>query len=93
MKIEVLGTGCAKCSELEAKVKQAVAASGKFVQIEKVIQGKSNDYDVIIAAVSHDKYKDMDEKYFKSLTTDNALFVDIKGIYRNKIDELNYWSL
>ena len=36
MKIEVLGTGCAKCSELEAKVKQAVAQSGKFVQIEKV---------------------------------------------------------
>ncbi len=36
MKIEVLGTGCAKCNELEAKVKQAVAASGKFVQIEKV---------------------------------------------------------
>ena len=36
MKIEVLGTGCAKCNELEAKVKQAVAQSGKFVQIEKV---------------------------------------------------------
>lgn len=36
MKIEVLGTGCTKCNELEAKVKQAVAKSGKFVQIEKV---------------------------------------------------------
>jgi small redox-active disulfide protein 2 len=36
MKIEVLGTGCAKCNELEAKVKEAVAKSGKFVQIEKV---------------------------------------------------------
>ncbi len=36
MKIEILGTGCAKCNELEAKVKQAVAQSGKFVQIEKV---------------------------------------------------------
>ncbi len=36
MKIEILGTGCAKCSELEAKVKEAVAKSGKFVQIEKV---------------------------------------------------------
>ncbi|MGD9971142.1 MAG: thioredoxin family protein [Sulfuricurvum sp.] len=36
MKIEILGTGCAKCNELEMKVKQAVAQSGKFVQIEKV---------------------------------------------------------
>jgi small redox-active disulfide protein 2 len=36
MKIEVLGTGCAKCNQLEAVVKEAVAKSGKFVQIEKV---------------------------------------------------------
>ena len=36
MKIEILGTGCTKCNELEIKVKQAVAQSGKFVQIEKV---------------------------------------------------------
>jgi small redox-active disulfide protein 2 len=36
MKIEILGTGCTKCRELEAKVKEAVAKSGKFVQIEKV---------------------------------------------------------
>lgn len=36
MKIEILGTGCSKCNQLEAVVKQAVAKSGKFVQIEKV---------------------------------------------------------
>ncbi len=36
MKIEVLGTGCAKCKALEEATKQAVAKSGKFVQIEKV---------------------------------------------------------
>lgn len=36
MKIEVLGTGCKKCMELEAVVKQAIAKSGKFVQLEKV---------------------------------------------------------
>ncbi|PLX14365.1 MAG: nucleotide sugar dehydrogenase [Marinilabiliales bacterium] len=53
----------------------------------------ANDYDVIIAAVSHDKYKDLEEEYFKSITSNDALFVDIKGIYRDKIKELNYWSL
>lgn len=36
MKIEILGTGCAKCRTLEAVVKEAVAKSGKFAQIEKV---------------------------------------------------------
>lgn len=36
MKIEVLGTGCSKCAALENAVKQAIAKSGKFVQLEKV---------------------------------------------------------
>ncbi|MDP2850749.1 MAG: thioredoxin family protein [Sulfuricurvum sp.] len=36
MKIEILGTGCAKCKALEEATKQAVALSGKFAQIEKV---------------------------------------------------------
>jgi small redox-active disulfide protein 2 len=36
MKIEVLGTGCTKCVALENVVKEAVAKSGKFVQVEKV---------------------------------------------------------
>lgn len=36
MKIEILGTGCAKCKALEEAAKQAVAQSGKFVQVEKV---------------------------------------------------------
>lgn len=36
MKIEVLGTGCRKCNELEAKVKEAIAKSGRFIQFEKV---------------------------------------------------------
>lgn len=51
------------------------------------------DYDVIVVAVSHDKYLELNEAYFKSITVDNALFVDIKGTYRSKINELNYWSL
>lgn len=36
MKIEVLGIGCKKCTELENVVKMAIAKSGKFVQLEKV---------------------------------------------------------
>jgi len=36
MKIEVLGTGCSKCIALEASVKEAIAKSGKFVELKKV---------------------------------------------------------
>ena len=44
-------------------------------------------------AVSHDAYLNLDEKYFKSLTYENAVLVDVKGMYRGKINELKYWSL
>lgn len=36
MKIEILGTGCAKCTALEKAAKDAVARSGKFAQVVKV---------------------------------------------------------
>ena len=36
MKIEILGTGCAKCQTLSLHVKEAVAKKGIFAQIEKV---------------------------------------------------------
>ena len=58
-----------------------------------LIEKPRNNYDAVIVAVSHDAYKDLDEKYFKSLTYDNAVLVDVKGMYRGKIQELKYWSL
>ncbi len=36
MKIEILGTGCAKCKALEENAKKAVAQAGIFAQVEKV---------------------------------------------------------
>lgn len=58
-----------------------------------LIEKPRNNYDAVIVAVSHDAYKDLDETYFKSLTYDNAVLVDVKGMYRGKINELKYWSL
>jgi len=48
MKIEILGTGCKKCSDLEAVVKQAISKVGGFHSVEKVedIQ-KIMDYGVM----------------------------------------------
>jgi len=51
-------------------------------------------YDSIIVAVNHKDYMDLTEAYFKSLLIDGkGTFADIKGIYRGKIKELEYWSL
>ena len=52
------------------------------------------DYDAIILAVNHREYCQFDETYFKGLMKDGkGVFVDVKGIYRGKINELTYWSL
>jgi UDP-N-acetyl-D-galactosamine dehydrogenase len=53
----------------------------------------SNDYDAVIITVPHAPYLDYDGEYFKSITKENALIVDIKGSYRNKITDRKYWSL
>jgi len=48
LKIEILGTGCKKCKDLEEVAKQAVAKIGGFHSVEKVedIQ-KIMDYGVM----------------------------------------------
>jgi UDP-N-acetyl-D-galactosamine dehydrogenase len=44
--------------------------------------------------VNHQEYLTLDEKYFQSILKDeNGVFVDVKGIYKNKMNELDYWSL
>ncbi len=54
----------------------------------------NNDYDAVIVAVNHEAYLNLDEKYFQSILKDsNGVFVDVKGIYKNKMKELDYWSL
>ena len=52
-----------------------------------------HDYDGVIVAVSHKPYTELDEAYFQSITSANAVLIDIKGLFRNKIQELQYWSL
>lgn len=52
-----------------------------------------NNYDAVIVAVNHEPYCQLDENYFKSITKPEGLLVDVKGIFRNKIKDLKYWSL
>jgi UDP-N-acetyl-D-galactosamine dehydrogenase len=50
-------------------------------------------YDAIIVAVAHREYREMKESEFLKLANETCLLVDVKGLYRNEIKELEYWSL
>lgn len=53
-----------------------------------------NDYDAIIVAVNHEDYKNKSEADFKAMMKDDlGVFVDVKGIFKGKIKDLDYWSL
>lgn len=53
----------------------------------------ANDYETVIIAVPHKAYLDMDDFSFSEITKPHALIADLKGIYRGKIINRNYWSL
>jgi UDP-N-acetyl-D-galactosamine dehydrogenase len=54
--------------------------------------GIGKDYDAVIVTVCHEPYATLDEEYFASITKPHAVIADLKGIYRGKIKERNYWS-
>jgi UDP-N-acetyl-D-galactosamine dehydrogenase len=59
-----------------------------------LVEKASNDYDAIIVAVNHKEYQQMVESDFKGMLIEGAgVFVDVKGIFKNKIKDLEYWSL
>ena len=59
-----------------------------------LIEKANNDYDAIIVAVNHKEYNNMTEMNFKSLLkNEEGIFVDVKGIFKGKIKDLEYWSL
>jgi len=71
-------------------------ASSKDLKHEygfELVEKPSGKYDAVIIAVNHKPYLNLDEAYFDSITSANAVIVDVKGIYRNKIKGLTYWSL
>jgi UDP-N-acetyl-D-glucosamine/UDP-N-acetyl-D-galactosamine dehydrogenase len=72
-------------------------ASSKEMEHEygvSLISSPGNDYDAIVLAVSHREYIKMEEIDFKKyLKNGQGLFVDIKGAFKNRIKDLEYWSL
>ncbi len=50
-------------------------------------------YDGVIVAVNHTEYENLPESYFEEIVDADGVFVDLKGIYRGKINKFLYWSL
>ncbi len=53
----------------------------------------SGKYSAVIVAVNHKPYIEYTEKDFSKLLSKNGLFIDVKGVFRGKINKLSYWSL
>ncbi len=54
-------------------------------------QGKT--YDAVILAVPHKEYTALDAAHFEAIAEQDCVFIDIKGVFRNKVGTLHYWSL
>ena len=59
----------------------------------ELVASPANDYDAVVVAVNHKEYKTLVEKDFLKMVKQPAILVDLKGILKGKIKELNYWSL
>ncbi len=59
-----------------------------------IMKEPGKDYDAVILAVNHKEYQTYTEDDFKALLKEQkGVFVDVKGIYKGKINDLIYWSL
>ena len=58
-----------------------------------LIDSPKDNYDAVVVAVSHEPYLNYKESDFKKMSAENGILFDLKGLYRNQIKELTYWSL
>lgn len=59
----------------------------------KLTDAPAGKYDIIIVAVPHHAYLQMDESDFAEMANNDAIVVDLKNLYKGKIKSLNYWTL
>lgn len=59
----------------------------------KLSEKPNPKYDAVIVAVNHEPYSDLSQEFFDTLLFENGVLVDLKGIYKGKINSFDYWSL
>ncbi len=58
-----------------------------------MLEKPGTGYDAIVLAVMHKEYYALEESFFTSIATKSPVFIDIKGIFKNKLKQFTYWSL
>jgi UDP-N-acetyl-D-glucosamine/UDP-N-acetyl-D-galactosamine dehydrogenase len=68
-----------------------IAHEYKLTLVDEISSG----YDAIVIAVAHQEYRKFDAAYFKSISSENAIIMDLKAIYnRHSFDsDISYWRL
>ncbi|HOX87900.1 MAG TPA: nucleotide sugar dehydrogenase [bacterium] len=66
-----------------------VAHEYKLTLVDKI----SNDYDAVVVAVAHRQYREYDAAFFRSITKENPVLMDLKGLYEGLEGEMGYWRL
>ena len=66
-----------------------VAHEYKLTLVDKI----SNDYYAVVVAVAHREYRAYDAAFFKSITKEGPVLMDLKGLYEGLEGEMGYWRL
>ncbi len=65
----------------------------KRIYGETLISEPKGKYDMVIVAVAHNQYKQLNMDYFKDILHNNGVLIDLKGIYRKHKIPFKYWTL
>ena len=71
-------------------------ASSEEVEHEYNLKLRStidDDYDAVIVAVNHKQYQAYDAAYYRSISTEEPIVMDIKGMYTPLPEPFTYWRL
>lgn len=79
--------------EVEVMDPKADSAELKHEYGFELVEKNGKNYDAVIVAVGHHEYRNLDENFFLKILSEKGILVDLKGIYRRKIEKLTYWSL
>ena len=58
-----------------------------------MIDNPSNNYDAVIVAVAHKKYKTLDMDYFKSIMNDAPILFDLKAVFPKEVEGIQMWRM
>ncbi|MFT7589013.1 MAG: UDP-N-acetyl-D-galactosamine dehydrogenase [Limisphaerales bacterium] len=59
----------------------------------ELVEKFGSNYDAVVLCVNHNEYMNKPESWFEDMSAGRGIFVDVKGVYKDKINNMKYWSL